>query len=150
MQRIDSNGVPARAQAKANQKRKMPTRQKLALAVGGVGCFLLALSVFDCTLAYSRVTGMPYVLTFLVAIGVDVQMVVSEVAAVHSAKGSEAKWWAELHVHLAVALSTFLNAGAAASHAQGWFILAAIPAGGIVPVFVYIAGRTAGSLWVRK
>src|SRR5262249_35676073 len=137
-------------QAKANRVRKMPTRQRLALAVGGGGCFLLALSVFDCTLAYARVTGMPYLLTFLVAVGIDVQMVLAEVAAVHSAEGSESRWWAELYVHLAVGLSTCLNAGAAASHAEGWFILAAIPAGGIIPIFIYIAGRLAGSLWVRK
>jgi hypothetical protein len=150
MQRANINGVAARTQAKPNRARKMPTRQRLAIAVGSVGCFLLALSVFDCTLAYARVTGMPYLLTFLVAIGIDVQMVVAEVAAVHSAKASEARRWAELYVHLAVGLSTFLNAGAAASHAEGWFILAAIPAGGIIPIFVYIAGRLAGSLWVRR
>jgi hypothetical protein len=155
MQRANINGAAspspkARTQAKAKQTRKIPTRQKLALAVGSVGCFLLALSVFDCTLALNRVAGMPYVLATMMAVGIDVQMVISEMAAIHSAEGSKARGWAESYVHLAVALSFCLNAGAAASHAQGWFILAAIPVGGVIPVFVYIAGRTAGSLWTRK
>jgi hypothetical protein len=77
-------------------------------------------------------------------------MVVSELAAVVSAKKAESHKWAERYIALAVAMSVLLNATAAAGHAEGWLIAAAIPTGGVVPVFVYIAGRTAGSLWTRK
>jgi hypothetical protein len=152
--RVNTAGVaalnPKAKTAAPTKPKKMPTHQRLALAVGGVGCFLLALSVVDCTVAYTRVTGMSYLLAAMMAVGIDVQMVLSELASVHSPKGSEAKRWAEAYVHIAVGMSVCLNAGAAAAQADGWLIYAAIPAGGIIPVFVYIAGRTAGALWTRK
>jgi hypothetical protein len=155
MNRINTNGVAAlspkaRTQARANQARKMPTRQKLAMAVGGVACFLLILSVWDCTAALNQLTGMPYLLAALMAVGIDLGMVVTELASVVSPKKSKARGWAEAYVHLAVGLSVCLNAAAAAGHAEGWLILAAAPVGGSIPIFVYVAGRTAGSLWTRK
>jgi hypothetical protein len=153
--RINTNGVAAlnpkaKAAAKASQGKKFTTHQRLAMAVGGVACFLLCLSVYDCTAALNRLTGMPCMLAALMAVGIDLGMVVCEMAAVVSGRRTRARDWAERYVHVAVALSICLNATAAASHATGWFIAAAVPVGGIIPVFVYIAGRTAGALWTRK
>jgi hypothetical protein len=83
----------------------------------------------------------------LLAVGIDAGMVVSEMAAVVTEQGKESHRWAERYIRLAVGLSVLLNAAAAASHATGWMMAVAIPVGGAVPVFVYIAGRTAGSLY---
>jgi hypothetical protein len=151
MSRVNTNGVPGlNRAAKARPAVRFGAYQKLAMSVGGVACFLLVLSVWDCTLALNRLTGMPVILATLMAVGIDFGMVVCEMAAVVSGRGTRGRYWSEWYVHLAVALSVCLNATAAASHASGWFIAAAVPVGGVIPIFIYIAGRTAGSLWTRK
>ena len=136
--------------SKKIRKKKSRPQQKLALAVGGVGAFVLLLSVWECTSALNKLTGMPLFLASLLACGIDFGMVVSEMAAVVGEKGKDSHKWAERYIALAVGLSVVLNAAAAASHATGWLVAAAVLVGGMVPVLVYIAGRTAGSLWTGK
>jgi hypothetical protein len=134
---------------KTKEKRVRPAlsaQQRLALAVGGVGCFVLLLSVWECTLALNSLTGLPLPLAGLLAVGIDFGMVVSELASVVSQQEQKARLWAERYVGLAVALSVVLNSVAAASHTTGWMVVVALAVGGVVPVLVYIAGRTAGSL----
>jgi hypothetical protein len=151
MNRVSVNGQakgqPVRLKVR---KPKAHPQRKLALAVGGVGTFVLLLSVWDCTAALHDLTGLPYVLAALLAVGIDLGMVVSEMAAVISEKGKDAHRWAERYVRLAVGLSVLLNGAAAAGHARGWLVAVAVPVGGVVPAFVYIAGRTAGSLYTGK
>src|SRR5262249_36885607 len=109
-----------------------------------------ALSVSECTTALNRLTGMPLSLAALLAVGIDLGMVVSEMAAVVSDKDKDAHRWSERYIALAVGLSVLLNSAAAASHAAGWLVAVAVPVGGVVPIFVYVAGRIAGSLWTGK
>jgi hypothetical protein len=134
---------------KPSRARVRPQR-RLALAVGGVGAFVLALSIWEVGTALHALTGMPYALAALLAVGVDLGMVVSEMAAVVSDAGRDAHCWAERYIALSVGLSVVLNAAAAASHAEGWMKAVALGVGGVVPVFVYIAGRVAGALWAGK
>ena len=134
----------------ARKAKRWNARQRIGLAVGAVGAFVLLLSVWECTAALSRLTGMPLMLSALLAIGIDLGMVVSEMAAVVSARDTDAHRWASRYILLAVALSVILNAVAAASHASGWMMAVAAPVGGVVPLLVYISGRSAGALYTGK
>jgi hypothetical protein len=136
--------------ARTPHMAKVKPQQRLALLVGGVGAFVLLLSVWECCTALHALTGMPYALAGLLAVGIDMGMVACEMAAVASAKDTEAHNWAERYIGLAVGLSVVLNAAAAASHAAGWMKAMAVAVGGVVPVLVYIAGRMAGGLWTGK
>src|SRR4051812_18131512 len=149
MNRVHLNGQAAKCR-KSKPRPKVKPQQRLALLVGGVGAFVLLLSVWECCTALHTLTGMPYVLAGLLAVGIDLGMCVCEMAAVVSAKGTDAHLWGERYIGLAVALSVVLNAAAAAAHAEGWMKAVAVGVGGVVPVLVYIAGRVAGGLWTGK
>lgn len=143
----------ARAKAKRTPKPKekppLTGHQKLALAVGGVAGFVLALSVWEVTVALNTLTGMPLLIAALMAIGIDCGMVVCEMATI-AAPETDAGRWGKRYIGTAVALSMLLNGLAATQHADGWWWLLAAPVGAIMPVLVYMAGRVAGSLWVGK
>jgi NAD-specific glutamate dehydrogenase len=122
----------------------------LALVVGGVATFVLALSIWECTAALAVLTGMPLALAAMLAVGIDCGMVVCEIVAVAQCTKEEARRWAERYVHLAVGMSVMLNAVAAASHAEGWWKVAGATAGALVPILIYIAGRVAGNSWAGR
>jgi len=155
-------GAPARAGGRARARRAgrgWTGRRQIAAAVGGVGGFVLLLSVWDCTGALALLTGMPVALCGLLAVGIDAGMVACEMAAVaaapekkpaHWRDNPEAKRWADLYVLGAVALSVALNATAAASHASGALVGLAAAVGACVPLLVYAAGRVAGALWAGR
>lgn len=144
-------GKGTKPRTRGKKKNPLTAQQRLAILVGGVGAFVLLLSVWECTTALHSLTGMPYLLAALLAIGIDMGMVTTEMAAVAAAKGSDAHKWAERYIALAVGLSVVLNAAAASVHADDGAMkaLAAI-VGGVVPILVYIAGRVAGGLWTAK
>ena len=119
-------------------------RQRLALIVGSVGVFVLALSLVHCTQALAVLTGSPIVLALLLAIGIDAGMVAAELAAIVA--DGEAHKWASRYVVAAVALSVGLNSFASAQHAERWPVLAAI-VGAVIPLLVYMLARVAGHLW---
>jgi hypothetical protein len=145
------NGTAARPRKPQRARRsKVKPQQRPALLVGGVGAFVLLLSVWECCSGLHALTGMPYALASLLAVGIDLGMVTTEMAAVVSPKGTDAHWWAERYIWLAVGLSVVLNAAAAASHAEGCLKAVAVAVGGVVPVLVYVAGRVAGGLWTGK
>jgi hypothetical protein len=56
--------------------------RRLAGAAGGVGVFLLALSLCHCSAAIASLTGAAWLLSVLLAVGIDCGLVVSELAAV--------------------------------------------------------------------
>jgi hypothetical protein len=124
-------------------------QQRLALVVGGVAMFVLALSVWEVTAALNTLTGMPIVIAALMAVGIDCGMVVCEMAVVVSPETDAGKW-GKKYIYTTVALSMLLNGLAATQHAEGWWWLLAAPVGAVMPVLVYMAGRVAGSLWVGK
>jgi hypothetical protein len=118
--------------------------QKIALGVGAVGCFVLALSVWHCTEALNILTGSPLFLAALLAIGIDVGMVACEMASILGS--GEAKKWADRYIGLAVALSAILNSVASGSHATGFAFLA-YAVGACIPLLVFVLGKVAGHLW---
>jgi hypothetical protein len=133
--------------ASARKPRRSPRRavRIVAGAVGGVGCSVLALSVWHCTEALSALTGSPLFLSALLAVGIDAGMVACEVATVVC--DGQAKKTAERFIVLAVALSVVLNATASAAHATGLMVGAAAAVGGVIPVLVYLLGRVAAYAW---
>jgi hypothetical protein len=56
--------------------------RRMAGAVGAVASFVLALSLVHCTHGIASLTGAPWVLAALLAVGIDLGLVVSEVSAV--------------------------------------------------------------------
>lgn len=148
-------GVKVKDETKAGRKAKpkpsavLTGHQRLALAVGGVAMFVLALSVWEVTVALNTLTGMPLVIAALMAIGIDCGMVVCEMAVI-AAPETDAGKWGRRYIGAAVALSMLLNGLAATQHAEGWWVALAAPVGAIMPLLVYMAGRVAGSLWVGK
>lgn len=135
-----------RTEGKASKPRRatLKGRQRLALAIGGVGVSVLALSLWHCTTALATLTGSPLFLAALLAIGIDAGMVAAELA--HIAADGAARTWAARYVGTAVALSVALNALASAQHAERLTWLAAL-VGGIIPLLVYMLARVAGHLW---
>ena len=128
-------------------RRVLSTRRRIALGVGGVGTFVLALSVSHCTDALVTTTGTPWVLAALLAVGIDCGMVACEVAA--TVAGKSARRWAKGYVALAVGLSMLLNALASAQHAGPGYSVLAYAVGAVVPVLVFILGAVASKLWTE-
>jgi hypothetical protein len=124
-------------------------KQKMALVLGGAATFVLALSVWEVTTALTTLTKMPLVIAALMAVGIDVVMVLCEMAVI-AAPDTDAARWGKRYVGTTVGLSMLLNGLAATQHAEGMWWLLAAPVGAIMPVLVYMAFRVAGSLYVNK
>ena len=69
---------------RGSQRRTMRAAKRLAAVCGSVATGVLALSVVHCTQAISSLTGSHWLLSALLAIGIDAGMVASEVAEVAS------------------------------------------------------------------
>ncbi len=132
------------AKVKTTETTSYTARQRIAIAVGSVGCFVLLLSVWHCTEALTTLTGSPVALAALLAIGIDCGMVACEMATIIGT--GEAKKWGERYIVLAVALSMVLNSLASGMHAERFEWLA-YGVGAIIPVLVFILGKVAGLLW---
>lgn len=131
-------------------RRVMRHARRLALVAGGIATGVLALSVTHCTTAISDLTGSPWVLAALLAIGIDAGMVVSEVCEVTShgtSAESSVRPWACGYTLTAIGLSMGLNGYAFAQHAAAGCQWAAIALGVIIPGLVYGLGRVAAHLW---
>lgn len=141
---------PARKRTpKAKPVEGRTGKQKMALLLGGAATFVLALSVWEVTTALTTLTKMPLVIAALMAVGIDVVMVLCEMAVI-AAPGTDAARWGKRYVGTTVGLSMLLNGLAASQHAEGvWAVLAAA-VGAIMPVLVYMGFRVAGSLYVGK
>jgi hypothetical protein len=129
---------------KTRRTKRMSASQRLAILVGSVACFVLALSVWHCTEALCVLTSSPLVLAGLLAIGIDFGMVASELVVVTGKP--KARRWAERYVILSVILSAGLNGFASAHQAEAYTVLAAI-VGGLVPCLVYILAKVAAYCW---
>jgi hypothetical protein len=147
---IPSKATAERPKAKRPSKIEMTTkarlddlRRKIAYGVGGVGVGVLALSVVHCTEAIGLLTGSPWYLSALLAIGVDAGMVLSELAELVAEK-AELQRWARAYIGLSVGLSMGLNAYAFGMHAS--VMWAGVMLGFVLPILVLILGRIAGHL----
>src|SRR5205085_10744953 len=70
---------PTKAEKEA-QAGKTRLRRRVAGAIGGIGVSVLALSVVHCTEGITLLTGSPWYLSALLAIGIDAGMVGCELA----------------------------------------------------------------------
>src|SRR5262245_47476264 len=95
-------GKPARRPGP--RRRFWTARRSLAAGVGGVGVVLLALSVWHCTEALVVLTGSPAFLAVLLAVGIDMGLVASELAAIVRHDDRRARCWANAYVVSAIVL----------------------------------------------
>jgi hypothetical protein len=140
-----------KAQRKPRGSRKsLRHAKRLAVAVGSVGVGVLGLSVVHCTESIGLLTGSHWLLSGLLAVGIDAGMVASELAelASHGSKaGEQVRPWARGYTVAAVLLSILLNAYAFGLHAAPGMVWAAWLLGAVIPCLVYALGRVAGYLW---
>ncbi len=115
----------------------MRAAKRLAAVCGSVATGVLALSVVHCTQAISSLTGSHWLLSALLAIGIDAGMVVSEVAEVASHGTSAERTVGSAgpggYTLAAIVLSMLLNGYAFGQHATGAVTYAAAALGLIIP-----------------
>jgi hypothetical protein len=122
----------------------------LACLVGGVGVGVLGLSVAHCTESIGLLTGSHWLLSGLLAVGIDAGMVASELAELvsHGTTAEKSvKPWAIGYTVAAILLSILLNSYAFGLHAADGMQWAAWLLGAVIPGLVYALGRVAGHLW---
>jgi hypothetical protein len=125
------------------QAARVRIRRGIAKGIGGIAVGVLSLSVVHCTEGIGLLTGSPWYLSALLAIGIDAGMVGCELAELIGDEKA-LKLWARAYIGMSIALSMGLNAYAFGLHAT-------IPAAGmalglVVPVLVLMLGRVAGHL----
>ncbi|HMP57724.1 MAG TPA: hypothetical protein PKD86_00100 [Gemmatales bacterium] len=113
-----TNGTTAKASGKAKpkqttkrtqRKKKFGANQRVALLLGGVAALLVALSVYHLTCGIATLTGSPIALALLLAVGIDIGLVASEVAEVLGHADDEVKRWSRVYMAMATVMSMLLN-----------------------------------------
>src|SRR5262245_7541300 len=143
--RAGRRGKPTRRPAAPGRFRT--ARRSVAAGVGGVGVVLLALSVWHCTEALVVLTGSPALLAAMLAIGIDLGLVASELAAIIGQGERRARCWANAYVIAAIVLSAGLNALANGLHADEGYVWLARGVGLVIPALVFILSKLTGLLW---
>src|SRR5262249_36091687 len=103
-----------------------------------------------CTESIGLLTGSHWLLSGLLAVGIDAGMVAAELAelASHGSKAeAQVRPWARGYTAAAGLLSVLLNAYAFGQHSAEGMRWAAWLLGAVVPCLVYARGRVAGHLW---
>lgn len=133
-------------------KKKMGAKQRTALVLGSVAAGLVFLSVYHLTCAISTLTGSPLVLAVLLAVGIDLGLVASEVAEMIAEDDKKIQRWSRVYMAMATVLSMLLNAYEFAAHApEHWFSKTlSVSFGLALPMMIYVLARQAGGLWHRK
>ena len=154
-----TSGTTAKAsgKAKTKQTRKSPAKkglgakQRTAVLLGSVAAGLVFLSVYHLTCAVSTLTGSPLVLAVLLAVGIDLGLVASEVAEM-IAEDKAVRGWSKVYMAMATVLSMLLNSYEFCAHAPDhWFSKAlSVGFGLVLPVMIYVLARQAGGLWSKK
>jgi hypothetical protein len=156
-QHTNGTATKGSGKAKTKQTRKRSTkkglaaRQRTAILLGSVAAGLVFLSVYHLTVAVSSLTGSPLVLAVLLAVGIDLGLVASEVAEM-IAEDKTVKTWSKVYMGLATVLSMLLNSYEFCAHAPDhWFSKAlSVGFGLVLPVMIYVLARQAGGLWSKK
>lgn len=154
-----TNGTAAKAGGKAKAKptkrnmtkKGLAARQRTAILLGSVAAGLVFLSVYHLTCAVSTLTGSPLVLAVLLAVGIDLGLVASEVCEM-IADDPKVQRWSKVCMAMATILSMLLNSFELAAHAPDhWFSkVLSISFGLVLPVMIYVLARQAGGLWSKK
>lgn len=138
-----------RAEAEAKAKAGWTPKQKLAMLLGGVASLLVLLSVYHLTCGIATLTGSPIMLALLLAIGIDVGLVASELCEMVC---HEAGQWAKVYMAMATVMSMALNAFEFAAHAPEGLLSKglSIAFGLALPVMVWVLARQAIKCWQSK
>lgn len=138
-------------QKRTKAKKGLLAKQQTAILLGSVAAALVFLSVYHLTCAVSTLTGSPLVLAVLLALGIDLGLVGSEIAEMLS-EDHEVQRWSKVYMAMATVLSMLLNSYEFAAHAPDqWFSKAlSIGFGLVLPVMIYVLARQAGGLWSKK
>lgn len=142
--------IDSKKQRRAS-KKGIGASKRLALLLGSVAAGLVFLSVYHLTCAISTLTGSPLVLAVLLAVGIDLGLVASEVAEM-IAEDASVRRWSKVYMLMATAMSMLLNAFEFCAHAPDqWFSkLLSVSFGLALPVMIYVLARQAGGLWHLK
>ena len=143
---------PKQTTKRAKKKKGIGANQRVALLLGGVAALLVALSVYHLTCGIATLTGSPIALALLLAVGIDIGLVASEVAEVLGHADDEVKRWSRVYMAMATVMSMLLNSYEFAAHApQQLFSQALSVAFGLaLPVMVWVLARQGMKLWALK
>lgn len=145
--KTDSKKPPRRT-----SKKWIGAQKRVALLLGSVAAGLVFLSVYHLTCGIMTLTGSPLVLAVLLAVGIDLGLVASEVAEMIAEDDVTVRRWSKVYMLMATVMSMLLNAYEFAAHAPAqWFSqLLSVSFGLALPVMIYVLARQAGGLWHRK
>jgi hypothetical protein len=131
------------ALANVVETRTVAACKKLARIIRIIGVTVLGLSVVHCTEAITLLTGSYWLLSALLAIGIDAGMVTAELAEI-LAEDRQLRRWSLGYIFTSITLSMGLNAYAFSLHAQVKWAGAAL--GIVIPILVLMLGRIASKL----
>jgi hypothetical protein len=142
---------PKQTTKRGSTKKGLAARQRTAILLGSVAAGLVFLSVYHLTCAVGTLTGSPLVLAVLLAVGIDLGLVASEVCEM-IADDPKVQRWSKVYMAMATVLSMLLNSYEFAAHAPDhWFSKAlSVGFGLVLPVMIYVLARQAGGLWAKK
>lgn len=151
MAKASGKAKPKQPTKRATTKKGLAARQRTAILLGSVAAGLVFLSVYHLTVAVSSLTGSPLVLAVLLAVGIDLGLVASEVCEM-IADDPKVQRWSKVYMAMATVLSMLLNSYEFAAHAPDhWFSKAlSVGFGLVLPVMIYVLARQAGGLWAKK
>lgn len=137
--------------APVNRPRRK-ARQAVAKGIGGIAALLVALSVWHLTAAISTMTGSPVFLALLLAIGIDLGLIASELAELVSHGNKVICGWARAYMVKATVMSCFLNAYEFAANAPEGALTKgiAIAFGILLPVMIFVLARIAAHLYESR
>jgi hypothetical protein len=146
-------GAHKRRSPKPAERPAPVSRWPRWVAVGavGVGGLLLVLSLQHLAVGVQAITGCGWTEALLLAVGIDLGLVVTEMAAIVAspavARSIRLYVWAMISSTLA--LSAGLNAWAFAQHAAGLMVYASCAFGFFVPLMVFGLSKVAIALTLR-
>lgn len=126
--------------------------QTVAKIVGGIASLLVVLSVWHLTEAIGTLTGSPIALALLMAIGIDLGLIASEIAELVAHGNNLVARWARAYMFKATVLSIILNAYEfAASAPEGALTKGlAIAFGVLLPIMIFVLARIAAHLYQSR
>lgn len=153
--RSTRNIIPTRKPKAAPVAVSRP-RQKsckaVAKVIGGIATGLVILSVWHLTAGIAVLTGSHIMLALLLAVGIDLGLISSELAELVAHGNNQVRNWARAYMVIATVLSIFLNAYEFSAHAPTGALTQSIAIGfGILlPVMIFILARIAAHLYETR
>lgn len=122
--------------------------QAVAKCVGGIASLLVFLSVWHLTCAISTLTGSNIMLAMLLAVGIDLGLIASEIGELVAHGNAVVARWARAYMFKATILSIILNTYEFAKSAPEGALTQglAITFGILLPIMIFVLARLAAHL----